>query len=345
MAGFTVDIHALNSGTALLSNAPVQGFRFNYVLNAPGAFEADLYLEHANVTQSNFAVGQREIRIKRDGTLVWGGYLWAATANPNTRKLRIRGEGYFSRLRRRILHNDLIKYDKDPAQIAWDLIDYTQSNDGTFGITDGKTLTSITVDRVYCATSFPTIGDSIQELTEMDDSLDFWITPTIGDSSNKVFKNATPRRGSSKAVTLDQDNIITLEHEFDASELANRVWGVGSGECNPPSFEATASASISTYGELHATADFDDLTSLPSVKAHTREEIRNLKTPREQARVRLQEADYTWGSFDVGDIITLSSDMGYLSGSKDMRVISIDLNLDPDNTIAFIDIFLDSVTT
>jgi len=316
---------------------------FSYVLDAPGAFEADVQLNHALAIEANFAVGQREIRIYRDNVLVWGGYLWALTASAVEYKMRLRGEGYFSRLRRRVIANDLVKKQKDQADIAWDLIQYSQSTHGTFGISDSHTPTGVLIDHVYCATDLGEVGDAITELSEMDDSFDFWITPTIKDSTNKVFKNASPRRGATKAVTINQDNAISADYEIDATDLANRLWGIGSGDCNPPSFEASASASITNHGELHDVQQFDDLDFLPSVKAHTREELRLRKSPRRQVTVRIEERDYTWGSFDVGDIITLASNRGFLSDSRQMRVLRMQVNFDPENRIGFYEMDLDSV--
>jgi hypothetical protein len=88
---------------------------------------------------------------------------------------------------------------------------------------------------------------------------------------------------------------------------------------------------------------FDDLDFLPSVKAHTREELRLRKSPRRQVTVRIEERDYTWGSFDVGDIITLASNRGFLSDSRQMRVLRMQVNFDPENRIGFYEMDLDSV--
>jgi hypothetical protein len=337
-----VELYPLNGGTKII-DLPVQSWMFNYVLDGPGAFEADVQLTHALATEGNIAVGKREIRVFRATSLVWGGYLWGVTASAVDYKLRLRGEGYFSRLRRRVIANDLVKKQVDQADIAWQLIQYSQSTHGTFNITDGHINTGVKIDHVYCATDLGEVGSAITELSEMDDSFDFWITPTITDASNKVFKNASPRRGTTKAVTINQDNAISADYEIDAIDLANRIWGIGQGDCNPPSFEATANASITDYGELHAVEQYDDLDHLPSVKAHTREELRLQKAPRRQVTVRLEERDYTWGSFDVGDIITLASNRGYLTDSRQMRVIRIQANFDPENTIAFYEMDLDSV--
>jgi hypothetical protein len=337
-----VSIYNLN-GSVVLDRVPCQAWMFNYVLNAPGAFEADLQLNHPSVTETIFSVGAKEIRIYRGTVLTWGGYLWNLTASATDYKARIRGEGYFSRFRRRIIADDLVKKDRDSGDIAWDLIQYSQSTHGTFGITDGHVKTNVTIDHAYCATDLGEVGSAIEELSEMDDSFDFWITPSITNPNNKVFKTAAPRRGTIKAVTINQDNAISADYEIDATDLSNHIWGVGSGDCNPPDYEASAAASITTYGELHSTITYDDLDSLPSVKAHTREDLRLNKQPRRQVTVTLEERDYTWGSFDVGDIITLSSNRGYITDSRQMRVIRIQTNFNPENRIAFHEIDLDSV--
>lgn len=337
-----VSIYNLNGGV-VLDRAPCQAWMFNYVLNAPGAFEADLNLVHPSVTEAIFSVGAKEIHIFRGDVLTWGGYLWSLRASATDYKATIRGEGYFSRFRRRIIADDLVKKDKDSGDIAWDLIQYSQSTHGTFGITDGHVKTNVLIDHAYCATDLGEVGAAIEELADMDDSFDFWITPSISNSNNKVFKTAVPRRGTTKAVTINQDNAISANYEIDAMDLSNRIWGVGSGDCNPPDFEASSAGSISTYGELHSTITFDDLDSLPSVKAHTREELRLNKQPRRQVTVTLEERDYTWGSFDVGDIITLASNRGLITDSRQMRVIRIQTNFNPENRIAFHEIDLDSV--
>lgn len=308
-------------------------------------------LTHTQATRANLEPGQREIRIYRDSTLVWGGVLWKTAINVKTYELRLYGEGYLSWLRRRIVEDDTVKYDTDQGDIAWYLINYSQVTHGTFNITDGHIDTGILVDRVFCATDFPNIGEALQELTEMDDSFDMWITPAITDSSNKVFKTPTPsggaaRRGSdlSGSIVLNQNNSQTLEYTIDASEVANRIWGVGTGECNPPQFEASAAASITNFGELHAVAEFDDLDHLPSVEAHTREEIRIRKSARHQATVKIYEPDITWSSFDIGDIISLSSNRGYANETLDMRCLSFEVDVtSPD--IVFYTVTLDSVTT
>jgi hypothetical protein len=45
----------------------------------------------------------------------------------------------------------------------------------------------------------------------------------------------------------------------------------------------------------------------------------------------------------VGDIITLASNRGYITDSRQMRVIRIQTNFNPENRIAFHEIDLDSV--
>jgi hypothetical protein len=121
------------------------------------------------------------------------------------------------------------------------------------------------------------------------------------------------------------------------------MWGEGTGECNPPSFEATANASITEYGELHDTIDFEDLDHFPSVKAHTREAVRNTKKPRELPTLILTEDKYTWADFVLGDVVSISRPAGFDSGAQGYRLVSMEANLVPTNRLAFFRAAFDSV--
>lgn len=340
------------SGNEKLHAAPFQRLRINYVLNAPGAIEGEVYVAHPDVTEANFDPAATEVRVFRDDVLVWGGVLWAVGFNITAHTLQFRGEGYFSWLRKRIIWQDLIKYDKDQADLAWELIKWTQDNDGTFGIINDYSPTGVLVDRNYCAADKPRVGESVEELAGMDDSFDWWITPGINDASVKRWKNATPRRGTDlrNFVTVDQTNSMTLDYELDGDTIANRIWGEGAGDCNPPSFEARGNASIAKYGQLHDTADFDDLDHFKSVRAHTRETLRNRKAPYREATVAFADQGayggnkgYSWGEFNIGDIVTLASNQGFAAGSRPMRVQEIEVNLEADTIIPFYTMSLNSV--
>ncbi|HXF71889.1 MAG TPA: hypothetical protein VNO79_04670, partial [Actinomycetota bacterium] len=200
MATWRVDLHALNSPTALVTGLPIKDsqIRFSYRLNGPGAFEAPLIFDDPAVTEANLAPGKRELRVYRDGVLVWGGYLWAIRVR-RPRELTIVGEGYLSRLRRTHVYTSLRYQATAQEQIVRGLVDHVQSQSGgSMGIdttlAGNHTGGSLTRTRTYCRGD--AIWDAIEELTSLDDGLDLEITPSPTSSANKVLKTYQPRKGS-----------------------------------------------------------------------------------------------------------------------------------------------------
>lgn len=346
-----MDLHNLNTGTVLLSNAPVRKWGISYVLNSPGAFEADIALKDTTATRANWEPGQREIRVYRDGVLIWGGYLWSASVDVRDYSLRVRGEGYFSKLRRRYVLSDLVYNDVEQTTIAWNLIAHTQAQgSGDMLLTNGVSATSIVRDRDYCALEYPEVASAIMELSEMDDGFDLWITPTATDSTNKVVKTSagTPyRRGTdvSGSVTLTQTSMATLQYDIDASDVASRVITVGQGDCNPHVYDDNDSTALTNFGLLMSVEGIE-ASKRVDVFAHGRETLRNYKVARWQMDVSFAEAiGPAWGAYDVGDVIGVTSNRGYatFTGQK-MRVIERAHSFVPDN-IMFTKLKLDSVVS
>ena len=346
MATWDLDLYDLNAGSPRLSSSAFKSLMFNYQLDDPGAIEGELYISDPDTIKANFNPGQVEIKLKRNGTKVWAGYLWLTSINVTDYTVRFQGEGYASKFRNRVTTDDLIYHPENVHQIMWNLINNAQSKtNGDMGVTQGAhTGGSTSVNRDYCGTEFPNLADSLDELTTMDDGVDWLITPCISYGTDKVFRTFNPRRGTdlSGSVTLDQDNTQTLTYEIDATEVANDVWTIGTGDCTPPENEQTNGSSQTNYGLMQAVED-TDYTDSRDITAHGREYIRNHKTARWTASAIYEEVNGpSWGAFDVGDIITLASNRGYSNFSQGMRVTGIEVNLTPPD-IVFLTITLDSV--
>jgi hypothetical protein len=347
MATWSVDIYDINGSSALATGLPVQDWMFNYVLNAPGALEADFYIKEVGIDETLLVPGAREIRVMRNGTLVWGGYLWNVVVDVLTHKLRIQCEGYFSRLRRRVITDEFI-YDEENVQtIMWELIEHVQSkSNGDHEITQGThTGGNRTVDAEYCAGEFPIVADSIDSLTQMDDGCDWIITPTIGISSNKVFRTYQPRKGSdvSGSVVLTEDNLFNLQYEWNASELANWVKYIGPGDCNPPDVLVQSSPSQTTYGQLEQVVETDEFDGYRDLNSHAREYLRQYKNPRYIAHaVYYENKGPAWGDFVIGDIVKVNTNWGFADFNRDMRVLGLQAELTVD-AVNFFDLTLDTV--
>lgn len=324
LATWEIAIHSLNGG-AIISDLTVQEWLVNWTLNGPGAFECTCTLD--DVTETDLNPGRREIRVTRNGTLVWGGYLWAAQVDPVAYKVTFQGEGYFSRLRKRLVTSDLIYTDVSVQQIMWNLINHAQGkSNGNMGLTQGAhSGGSVLMDKAYCAADFPIIGEAIDELASMDDGADWVITPTPAISANKQFRTYQPRRGSGVGQTIDENDWKSLNYTIEGRSLVNWAQFLGPGDCNPIDWLEEDATSQSNNGLLEEAVEVE-LNSLRDVKAAAREYIRNYKNPMWQAQVEWWEGKGpTFGSFDIGDVITLESNKGYATFSKSMHVIGYEV--------------------
>jgi hypothetical protein len=349
VATWSVDIYPLNSGTATATNIPIMGCSFNYVLNGPGAFEADLALRNSSITQAVLAPGQKEVRLMRNSTLVWAGYLWGARVEMRDR-VAIRAEGYLSKLRRRFVMNDLIYNDVNQQTIAWNLIAHTQGlSNGDMLITQGAhTGSNVTRDADYCALNHPNVASEIGAFTEFIDGIDFEITPTATDSTNKVFKTYQPKKSTdlSGTVIFTETNVAALNYELSADGMITRLVTTGQGDCNPPE-DDRSSAGIATYGLMQEFVSLDT-SKLSEVRAFGRQTLANYETPQNLMTVEYAEGSgiLGWGQYVPGDIVKVNANWGPAGGfgiiNQNFRVLQQDIMLQPPSNV-FYRATLDSV--
>lgn len=330
MTTWTVDVHLRNVETAYVSDIPIKTAVPNWVLNAPGACEFTCNLQ--DVAVATLEPGQREIYLKRDGVRVWGGKLLMASVDVLAYEGRFFAEGTFSDLRPRYVQDDLIFHPENVHQIMWELIDHTQGQtQGDLGITQGSHAGGSTaVNRDYCEKDHDNIADAIDELTGIDDGVDWVITPTPTIAAIKEFRTYNPRRGSdvSGDVIFDGDNSMGLTYDYDAKAVANYVETEGPGQCSPSTYVRTDVGSQSLFGrmELYEQLDQGDQRDL---QHHTNEILRVNRKARLTARVTYSDQHAPdWGSFDVGDIVRLVADRGYTDLDQNMRVVEFECNID-----------------
>src|SRR6266576_41481 len=189
-----LDVHPLN-GSVEASDVKFEGASILWALNGPGTTEIEFALSGSNApANSLLQPGKKELKWYRNNQLVWGGYLWSVDVDVVGYTLRAFGEGYLSRLRHRVVVSNLGFQDVAAHQIAWELIDHTQTQtNGDLGITQGSHVGgSVLVDREYCANQFPNIGDAINDLSSLEDTWDFYISPQMSVHTDKVLRTWNP---------------------------------------------------------------------------------------------------------------------------------------------------------
>lgn len=351
MSDWVLSIENL-AGTTVVGDLPFKALTFGYTLNGVGTLEAVLDPYDSLCTQSNLAPGLRQVILKRLGVEVWAGLAIAnrvGMSQDKNHSLSLLAEGYATVLQHRIVRSDLIYTSVEPHTIMWNLINHTQGlTNGNLGLTQGSHTdnvgTEASVDREYCALDYPFILEAIQELTEIDDGSDWAVGPTISFATRKQFRTWSTRRGTdlTGSVTLDEQDLATLDYTVDATYLGNYVVNSGLDDCNPPVYIATDSTSLADYGLWEMSEDVESANKR-DLRAHGNEVIRNYKEPRWIATAKMW-ADHgpAWGAFDIGDSITLASDVGFSNFSRSMRVLSIQLDLSGPE-VDFWTITMDSV--
>lgn len=306
------------AGTEKVADLFFTDLTISAVLNGPGAVSFALPLQHPDATADNLLPGAREVRVFRGATKVFGGLLWAVTADVNARAIRCAAEGWFSLLRHRVVTADLVFAEEDQLDIAWGLIAHTQSA-SSLGITRGSaTASGIARSMVWCVEDEAVIGDAITDMASADDGFDFWI------DAEKVWRTASPRRGSSTAVVFDAgQNISQLRIDKDAASMANRIIGYDETlNCVPQTTVVEDAGSIATYGLLHGAVTISDLKDESSKGARLAEELRLRKQPSVQATLSTPLNPWADG-FGLGDTVALTASAGFVSFASDpFRVIS-----------------------
>lgn len=302
------------------------GIQWTKILNAPGAIEFSLPLDHPAVTPSNFAVGNREIHLFRDDALVAAGNLMGADVNGWA--VRFTAQGFYGRLRRRIVVSDLLFSNADQLDIAWGLIAHTQAQtNGGLGITRGSASSSgIARTAVYCIENDVSVSSAIEELASADDGFDFEVTP------EKVWRTWTPRRAEATGIVLSAATDITdFSYSLDAEDLVTEARSVidADDDCNLP-VVLTATGGAATYGLLHTSVDTGDNIDPAFIQAKVDEEYRINAAPRFNADAVLDSAISAYGvdALDIGDTLSIQAVRGaFVSISRTVRVAELSVKV------------------
>jgi len=327
MATWTVDLYDLNGVSARVASVPFRKLNCNWALNSPGALSFDC--NFADVTDTDFVPGARELRLKRNGTLVWGGYLWSAQAKPWNRKggvVTFSGQGYASRLGKRIATADLIYADTADSTIAWNIINHVQGQtNGNMNFTNGVHTGAAQVrDYAMCEGDYGFALDAIRDLAGADDGFDWEV------SESKVFNTWHPKHTSTPGITLTSAVLMSFDYDKDATDMATYVTGVSTDDCSP--FVYTENANGATYGRLDSVRDVET-NSLRFLTHITKLELAHRKTPIWRADATYLETNAAapaWTAYTLGDYVDVTNSDGYATfAPKTLRVIEREIVLAP----------------
>ena len=247
---------------------------------------------------------------------------------------------YRAVLERRILYgtDTLVFTGEDQTDIAWSLINSTQNHAaGDLGIRKGiiTDFTGVTRDRTYEAGD--SIGQRIQELSEVLDGFDWDILPE--GASGLAFRAWYPQRGSQRGVVLILGGMVaSLTREVNPSDYANaiRYTGAAGDDENPgptPVEREAGYLSLEGYPEGRWDAVFgdDSLTTQAALEDRAQWQLAQSQVVTPVYTVRLKRGawkgpDHIW----LGDTVQLVVPSGRLDVTTQQRVYEIAIDMDGD---------------
>ena len=348
---YALRIEDLNDAT-ILDDLTVSDLTYGEVLNGPGSITFTVPLDA--VSSADLAPGKRQVRLKRAGELVWGGYLWSSSVDLASGLVSFSGEGFFSRLRRRIITEDLFYFGVDQVEIAWGLIHWTQSQakDGAdLGITRFGTGTSgYTRHRHWCCYDLANVGDEITSLAESLHGFDFRVGPDKKWWTSWDQTTPGPRRGSEVNVTFDlgstpgdETNVLRMRWTKDATSLTTEVTGTGPDEDCTDLSTYGSSGQIAAYGLLQDSLDLSDIREKDDRDDKLQEELRLRNAPVSTIEIVTTRTPFESPRYATGDVVTVTGGYGYATFSSDpYRVMSWEVSVQGGQETATV--MLDSVT-
>lgn len=273
---------------------------------------------------------QTDIKIKRNGTYLFGAHVGYLTTNlgeiENT--IEIRAFGYLNLLIDRFVTKTYTA--TDGVDIAWDLINETQTQDnGDMGMTqDAQQTTSPPRDRTYVRQN---VKEAVLGLGILENSFDVKFTP------DREFQTYA-MLGSDQSATLEfvyPGNIVAVEVPRDGLSLFNKIYGLGSGFGD----EALTSTqrdedSQLNYGVHERISTYNSIKDATELDETTLNELDFRKDLLEIPQMTVSGEDFDLDLYGVGDRVTVRVDghpfLATINGVY--RIEKIDVTVDENES-------------
>ena len=305
---------------------------YSYQLNRAGKASFSLPLTTERLQRFPLYIGVTRLLIYRADKLIWAGVIWEITedAQDDEGTVNVQCTEIFHILsEKRYTSNSYTN--TDAGQIAWGLINTTQGlTGGNLGITQGTIEATQNRDRTYLDEK---IGEKIIQLTEVINGFDFEITPSIKINTLGVFNVYSKRGNVINTFRLEygeglRNNIQSWSRKRTLSDMFNSVIveGEGLGETILTSTQ-TDTALIASVGLLEGRVQEKSVNVQTTLDTKAQEFIRVRKTEQPLYDITVNNAYDDFGKYDIGDIVPVKIQYGYLDINTTMRIYGIDVRV------------------
>lgn len=341
MTTWALEMRDLGGATVIADCMPqCPELNFGFALNDVGTIDFRLPTTGTNVTRANYTPGQRTLHLKAGGTIVWAGFLLAATADRDF--VSFSGKSWEFALAQSIISaNERYGGNTpiDQLDIAWDLVStYVTMPTGitrASAVASGKNR-----KRTWCCDDMTTVFDAVTELGETLNGFDWWLTPA------KVWTTAYQNRGTNRSGTItlsDATNLEDAQLNYDTEGVTNRLWFA------PHNIGTCSDIQLRDFGGSPAAWKRESGMDLSDVRDLTdRQEIIDEFLREGQPVIQVTghvntQSGISFGAFDLGDILTVVLSRGFQTQNTTMKVMDYKVNLAEDD-VESMDVTMDNVT-
>jgi hypothetical protein len=305
---------------------------YSYQLNRAGRASFTLPITSDRLRTFPLYLGVTRLLIYRDNVLIWAGVVWELqeSASIDEGTVNVQCTEIFHILsEKRYTSNTYTA--TDAGQIAWGIINTSQGlTGGNLGLTQGAIQATQNRDRTYLDEN---IGEKIIQLTEVINGFDFLITPSIKINTLGVFNIYSKRGTTVSNLRLEygdglKNNITAWDRKRTLSDIYNSVIveGEGLGDARITSTQ-TDSSLINAVGLLEGRVQEKSINQQATLDTKAQEIIRVRKTEQPIYSLTLNNAFDDFGLYDIGDIVPVKIQSGYVNINTTMRIYGIDVNV------------------
>ncbi|MFE4367948.1 MULTISPECIES: hypothetical protein [unclassified Streptomyces] len=314
---------------------PFSALSYGYVMDEAGSATVSIPIgvpkvDGSSLTPDDLFPVITGVAIERDGSLMWGGLLWAYRLNLTTRTIEITAKGYLSYYAYRNTGVNGVTYKNiEQTQMIRNLI--TSITDGIDTDHSGMTPTNMVRTRTWIKYEFKSLADVFADLADDVTALNmstgtygggfflymdpYWVSDgkTIG---NRIY-NTPNRHPYDSGVSLQQSvNCEFSELSVDGTELATNVYAVGATDGTA---SLTPYASDSNPALLSRIPHVNEILSESSIKQTTALQYKVRSALRYQAAPIIQPTASTYPglfsplSLRPGMSVGVTTDDGFLN--------------------------------
>lgn len=341
----------------IISELPFTNVNFTNQLNSIGTFTGHVLLSGLNSDDLNAYEGTIPGKtilwvlysdpVTLDTRPVWSGVIWAREYDSASQTLSITAQEMMSLYGRRRISttkdysdNPLDNDGYDPMYIAYQLMQYAESlTHGKTGLTYNSDTSIYRTKKKYNGFELKTVYQAVKDLAA--EYFDFKIQPhitaggklynefTLGDPLGSTYSASNP----DAFVLQFPGNLVSYNFPEDASQAANRLYGLGYGANNSKIIAIAIDPDrIQGNGDwplLEDSANYIDIGELKLLKDTTKGQLRAISYPPTTVEAVIPPyVDPFYPDYQVGDQVQMRIQDDYFpSGlNQKFRIVAISVN-------------------